>query len=89
VLSRDYPLDHEVTIYRGATLPIEQPRIRHVALRDLPATDVGSDETVVLPPAAPVRANHAVRKRLAALDLAAASSNQGAIGGVVRLADQC
>ncbi|GGA02770.1 hypothetical protein GCM10011408_25290 [Dyella caseinilytica] len=68
VLSRDYPLDHEVIIYRGATLPIEQPRIRHVALRDLPATEVSSDETVVLRPAVPLRVNHAVRERLAALD---------------------
>jgi len=68
VLSRDYPLDHEITIYRGATLPVEQPRIRHVALRDLPATKVDSDETVVLRPAAALRANHAVRERLAALD---------------------
>lgn len=68
VLSRDYPLDHEVIIYRGATLPIEQPRIRRVALRDLPATDVSAEETVVLQPASPLRANHAVRERLAALD---------------------
>jgi Tetrapyrrole (Corrin/Porphyrin) Methylases len=36
VLSRDYPLDHEVIVYRAATLPIQKPRIRHVALRDLP-----------------------------------------------------
>lgn len=73
VLSQDYPLDHEVIIYRGATLPIEQPRIRHVALRDLPATDVGSDETVVLRPASPLHANHAVRARLAELDRAIVS----------------
>jgi hypothetical protein len=76
VLSRDYPLDHEVIIYRGATLPIEQPRIRHVALRDLPATHVSSDETVVLRPAAPLLANHAVRERLAELDRVAVSSPQ-------------
>jgi len=73
VLSRDYPLDHEVIIYRGATLPIERPRIRHAALRDLPATDVSSDETVVLRPASPLRANHAVRERLAELDRIMAS----------------
>lgn len=68
VLSRHYPLDHEVIIYRGATLPIEKPRIRHVALRDLPAAPVSSDETVVLRPAAPLLANHTVRERLAELD---------------------
>ncbi|MDE2281035.1 MAG: hypothetical protein KGK04_15795 [Xanthomonadaceae bacterium] len=73
VLSRHYPLDHEVIIYRGATLPIEQPRIRHLALRDLPAASVSSDETVVLRPAAPLLANHAVRERLAELDRIAVS----------------
>lgn len=75
VLSRDYPLDHEVIIYRGATLPIEQPRIRQVALRDLPATDVSAEETVVLQPASPSRANHAVRERLAALDRVLLATN--------------
>lgn len=70
VLAEDYPLDHEVVIYRGATLPIQQPRIRRVALRDLPATDISAEETVVLPPAFRLRHNHAIRKRLAALDKA-------------------
>jgi uncharacterized protein YabN with tetrapyrrole methylase and pyrophosphatase domain len=70
VLSEDYPLDHEVTIYRGATLPIEQPRIRHVPLRDLPSTAISAEETVVLPPASSLRANRVVRERLAALDRA-------------------
>ena len=70
VLSQDYPLDHELIIYRGATLPIEQPRIRRVLLRDLPATDVGADETVVMPPASPLRVNASARRRLAALDRA-------------------
>ncbi len=71
LLSRDYPIEHEVIIYRGATLPIEQPRIRHVTLGDLAATDVSAEETVVLPPASPLRANHLVRERLAGLDRAA------------------
>jgi hypothetical protein len=72
VLSRDYPPDHEVIVYRGATLPIEQPRIRRVALRDLPTTDVSAEETVVLPPASPLRAQRMVRERLVALDRAVA-----------------
>jgi hypothetical protein len=70
VLSRDYPLDHEVIIYRCATLPIEQPRIRHATLRNLAATDVSAEETVVLPPASRLHANTSVRERLAALDKA-------------------
>ena len=68
LLGRDYPLDHEVVIYRGATLPIEKPRIRRVALRDLPGTRVAVEETVVLPPARSMRPNLKTRERLAALD---------------------
>ncbi|WP_255682786.1 SAM-dependent methyltransferase [Dyella sp. 2HG41-7] len=68
MLSKDYPLDHEVIIYRGATLPIEKPRIRRVALRDLPYTPFTVEETVVLPPAEPLKPNIAMRERLEALD---------------------
>ena len=70
VLEQNYPLDHEVVIYRGATLPIQQPRIRRVTLRDLPATGVTAEETVILPPASTLRPNQAVRARLALLDRA-------------------
>ncbi|NID14723.1 SAM-dependent methyltransferase [Luteibacter yeojuensis] len=68
VLAADYPLDHEVIIYRAATLPIERPRIRRVALRDLPHTPLTAEETVVLPPAQALKPNLAVQERLAALE---------------------
>jgi hypothetical protein len=68
VLSMDYPLDHEVIIYRGATLPIEQPRVRRMPLQTLPGAELTTEETVVLPPAAPLKPNFAMRERLAALD---------------------
>jgi len=68
VLSADYPLDHEVIIYRGATLPIQRPRVRRMALRDLPGAELTAEETVVLPPGAPLKQNQAMRERLAALD---------------------
>jgi precorrin-6B methylase 1 len=68
LLARDYPLDHEVIVYRGATLPIEQPRIRRVALRDLPGTPLTVEETVVLPPSVALRPNREMQERLAALD---------------------
>jgi len=68
LLSQDYPLDHQVIVYRGATLPIQQPRILRIALRDLPAAELSAEETVVLPPAAPLKQNLALRERLAALD---------------------
>jgi hypothetical protein len=67
-LSEDYPLDHEVIVYRGATLPIEKPRVRRVALRDLPNITLTAEEMVVLPPAETLKANLAMRARLDALD---------------------
>jgi hypothetical protein len=76
LLARDYPLDHEVIIYRGATLPIQKPRVRRIALRDLADTSLTAEETVVLPPAAPLRPNLAMRERLAALDEANASAQR-------------
>jgi len=69
-LGQDYPLDHEVIIYRGATLPIDKPRIRRAALRDLPDVMLTTEETVILPPAAPLQPNLAMRERLDALDKA-------------------
>ena len=69
-LSQDYPLDHEVIIYHGATLPIEQPQIRRIPLYDLPDTTLTSQETVVLPPAMPLKPNLTMRERLAELDKA-------------------
>ncbi|MHC1481306.1 SAM-dependent methyltransferase [Frateuria aurantia] len=69
VLSRDYPLEHEVIIYRAATIPVELPRIRRITLADLAGTEIESDETLVLQPASPPRPNHALRERLRALDL--------------------
>ncbi|HEX7731983.1 MAG TPA: SAM-dependent methyltransferase [Rhodanobacter sp.] len=67
LLSRDYPLDHEVIIYRGAILPIECPHIRRVALRDLAEVPLTAEETVVLPPAEPLRPNPVFKERLDAL----------------------
>lgn len=72
LLSQHYPLDHEVVVYRGPTLPIERPKIRRMALRDLPDVTLTAEETVVLPPAEPLRPNLIVRERLEALDKAGA-----------------
>lgn len=75
LLARDYPLEHEIIIYRGATLPIQKPRVRRLALRDLVDTSLTAEETVVLPPAMSLQPNLAMRERLAALDKA----NAGAV----------
>jgi precorrin-6B methylase 1 len=69
-LSQDYPIDHELIIYHGATLPIENSKIRRIKLRDLPNTTLAPQETVVLPPAIPLRPNLLMRERLAELDKA-------------------
>jgi hypothetical protein len=57
-----------VIIYRAATLPIEAPRVRRVALQELPQTALTAEETVVLPPAYALRENHEMQARLAELD---------------------
>lgn len=68
VLARDYPLDHEVIIYRAATLPIQRPRIERIALGMLPLADIGMADTVVLPPGCRMQCDPVIRARLAALD---------------------
>ncbi|WP_174236705.1 SAM-dependent methyltransferase [Dyella sp. S184] len=70
VLARDYPLEHELIIYRTATLPIQQASISRVALGDLPKAEIGMADTVVVPPARSMQVNHEMRKRLDVLDRA-------------------
>lgn len=72
VLARDYPLDHEVIIYRTPTLPIQSARIERVALGELPQADIGMADTVVIPPVGPLQVDTEMRARLKALDLAMA-----------------
>jgi precorrin-3B methylase len=68
LLAQDYALRHEVILYKAATLPIHQPHIERIALRDLPAADIDMHATLVIPPATPLLANIAIRERLSALD---------------------
>jgi uncharacterized protein YabN with tetrapyrrole methylase and pyrophosphatase domain len=77
LLRRDYPADHEVIIYRAATLPIETPRVRRVALQDLPRTALTAEETVVLPPAFALKPNLEMQPRLAELDALDAAARAG------------
>ncbi len=70
-LEQDYPPDHEVIVYRGATLPIESPRIRRITLRELATVPLTAEDTVVLPPAVALQPNRAMVERLQALDAAA------------------
>lgn len=70
VLARDYALDHEVIIYRAATLPTGQPRIEKLALGQLPGADIDMHSTLVVPPGRALEPDPHVRDRLMALDSA-------------------
>jgi uncharacterized protein YabN with tetrapyrrole methylase and pyrophosphatase domain len=70
VLARDYPLDHEVVIYRAATLPVQRPTIERLTLHQLPQAELDMHVTVVIPPAIPLQPNEEIRARLARLDVA-------------------
>jgi len=74
VLARDYDLDHEVIVYRGATLPIHPPRIDRLTLRQLPQTDLDMHVTLVIPPARALQPDPEIRERLAALDRCSAQA---------------
>ena len=67
VLSRHYPPEHEVVVYRAATLPFQAPRIERMPLAALPQTTLGMSETLAIPPCRPLTPDPVVRERLAAL----------------------
>ncbi len=77
VLSRDYPLDHEVILYQAATLPTFSPKIVRVPLSELPTTEADMHFTLVIPPAQPLQPDHHTRERLSALDRNLGLATQG------------
>ncbi len=68
VLARDYDLDHEVILYKVATLPMHQPRVERLPLRSLPDASIDMHVTVVIPPGTSLQADPTVLDCLAALD---------------------
>lgn len=80
VLARDYPLDHEVILYKAATLPMHRPRIEKLALGLLPTAATDMHATLVVPPAAAPEPDPTTRRRLAALDMSIAE--KGSIAAV-------
>ena len=68
VLARDYPLNHEVIVYRAATLPVRQPQIKRMALRKLLTAKIDAADTIVVPPARPLQADEEMIGRLRKLD---------------------
>lgn len=75
-LAEDYPLDHPVTLYEAATLPISTPRIEELPLSAVPGARMDLQTTLVVPPAIPLQRDEAMLERLAALDAAAESTLQ-------------
>ncbi|HEY2396895.1 MAG TPA: SAM-dependent methyltransferase [Rudaea sp.] len=68
VLVRDYPLNHEVIIYRAATLPVRQSQIGRTALRKLPTAKIDAADTLVIPPARALEPDEEMIRRLRAID---------------------
>ena len=73
LLSRDYPSDHAVIVYRAATLPIQEPRIVRIPLARLPDVEIDLADTLVIPPAGDPGVNRKMLRRLAELDRAGSS----------------
>jgi uncharacterized protein YabN with tetrapyrrole methylase and pyrophosphatase domain len=67
VLARDYPLTHEVILYRAATLPLHEARIERLPLSRLPDADIDMHATLVIPPARALEPDAETRERLSAL----------------------
>jgi len=68
LLARDYGLDHEIIVYRVATLPTREPTINRLPLRALPQAEVDMHMTVIVPPARRMQPNPEVRARLAEIE---------------------
>ena len=63
-LGRDYPLDHGVTAYEAATLPVASPRIEHMPLRAMGEATWRLQTTLVVPPAVRREVDMEMRRRL-------------------------
>lgn len=68
ILSADYDLDHEVILYKAATLPTNKPAIERLKLRDLPAAKPDIHMTLVVPPGRSLEPAPEIRRKLTALD---------------------
>ena len=66
-LTETYPADHEVTIYETAVVPVCDPIIIKVPLRDLPSSRVTVLSTLYIPPLAPRPVDEEIRARILSL----------------------
>lgn len=77
-LARYYPLDHPVIIYEAATNPIEETRIVHLRLADLPKTSLKQISTLVIPPAQTLQFEQPIVDQLKALQVKREAANHSA-----------
>ncbi len=63
-LNEWYPLDHEIIIYEAANLPIQQPRIDKLALKELPFSRLTAISTLMIPPSKVLEVNHEILAKL-------------------------
>ncbi len=63
-LSQWYPLEHEVVLYEAPNLPIQEPRIETLLLKDLPNAMLTPITTLLMPPSQALTINHAVLAKL-------------------------
>ncbi|MCW8878086.1 MAG: SAM-dependent methyltransferase [Kangiellaceae bacterium] len=64
LLSKWYPLDHQVIVYEAQTLPVNSKRIETVALKDITKLELNGHSTLVIPPARELEINKSVENRL-------------------------
>ena len=69
VLARQYPLTHEIIVYRAPTLGVDLPSVSRLPLSDLAHIEMDTQATVVVPPAQPLQPDPEIRQRLNALDV--------------------
>ena len=69
-LAKDFPLSHKVILYRAATVPIDAPNIRRIALGKLADANIDAADTLVIPPARKLDPDVKTLGRLARLDKA-------------------
>ncbi|GAB3746025.1 SAM-dependent methyltransferase [Lysobacter olei] len=84
-LLEDYPADHEVVIYEAATVPIMEPRIERVALRQLTDAEIHLHSTVVLPPARSLLQDEVMLARIEALEQSLARRETASIHAISQM----
>ncbi|AQS38970.1 tetrapyrrole (corrin/porphyrin) methylase [Shewanella psychrophila] len=63
-LNEWYPLDHEIILYEAATLPIQEPRIDKLPLKNLPFAQLSAISTMLIPPSRGLEVNHEILAKL-------------------------